>query len=231
MNPLLPIGAAAAALLLLAGRDPVRKFVRRQKKGGLPPLIPFHTQSVKWKVTKDKETGLPKQLRRIKVTESPTWLAAEASRRLGRKIPVDTFALAALIASETGSGHPLAKAAVAHAAITAAKRDGNKSIITKLAPDGFFGSQHGRFASTRQAPTITDIEMAEAVRSGRVDNPSPGADQWDSPSAQNILLARGEDGYTLDADELAQRRLAAGKEPVTLPGIDPNYLRLWRPAA
>jgi hypothetical protein len=149
--------------------------------------------------------------------------------------------LATLMASEagdkTGRSHPLAKAAIAHAAITEARRR-NRTLLEQLAQGGRLGSQQGgRYASTRQPPTKTDIEIAEAILQGKVGNPAPQANQWDSPRAQDQLAAEGRPGYVdrdgnpITAAVVAQNRIASGQEMVTLPGIDPNYLRLWRPIA
>lgn len=228
-------GALAAAFALLSGgkaqaaqvRVAEKKLAavipsRRRTGGGRVPLVKFTLRKVPWRIFKKKQQF------RTQVIEDPRTLAAMASQNIGRDIPLTTFSLASMIASEAGSGEDLAKVAVAHAALTAAKKSVGRLHAMLTAKDGHYGSQQSRYASTRFAPTLRDVEIAEAVLSGKIANPAPGAIQWDSPSAQDKLHAQGEAGYDSDADALALRRKEKGKVPVYLDGVDPRYLRLWK---
>lgn len=221
-------GALVAAFALLSGGKASaaeKKLAvvipsRRRTGGGRVPLVKFTTRRVPWR--KNKRTG--KVEMRTQVIEDPRALAAMAG------LDLTTFSLATMIASEAGSGEDLAKAAVAHAALTAHGKSPERLHAALTAKDGRYGGQQGRYASTRIPPTQRDVEIADAVLKGRIANPAPGAVQWDSPSAQDQLYAQGEAGYDSNADELAARRKKKGKVPVYLPGVDPRYLRLWRVA-
>lgn len=202
---------------------------RKKSGGGGGPVVSFTKRKVLWRT--NKKTG--KKESRTQVVEEPRVLAAMASEKLGREIPLGIFSLATMIASEAGSGADLAKVAVAHAALTYTKKHGKGKTLHQLltSTDGHYGGQQGRYASTKNAPSLRDIEIAEAVAAGKIANPAPGAVQWDSPKAQDQLFAEGESGYSSDADGLARKREAEGKVAVFLPGVDQGYLRLWRAAA
>ncbi len=93
--------------------------------------------------------------------------------------------------------------------------------------DGFFGSQHGRWASTAQDAGDNDaLEIADGVISGSIPDITSGCRQFDSPQAFGIQP--GTDAG--DADTVAQRRIAAGNEEVVLDGVPESYARFWRPA-
>ena len=172
--------------------------------------------------------------------------AEKVSKKLGRKISEGILMLATLMESEAGDQPDLAKVAIAHAAITNAKRTSkNGSDLTaalkklllpswqnhKITSNGHMGSQQGgRYASTRIPPTERDVELAEAIAKGQIQNPAPGAIKWDSPSAQDKLHDEGL--YDSDSDAVADNR--ENKEHLIatyLPGIDHGELRLWRTAA
>lgn len=240
MNPLplvLGAGALAAIAVLFSSKPASAAEVkiaavipsRKKASGGGGPVVAFSKRRVFWR--KNKRTG--KEETRIQVIEEPETLAAMASDKLGRKIPLGVFSLATMIASEAGGGADLAKVAVAHAAITYAKKHGGGKSLHQLlvGRDGHYGGQQGRYASTKSAPTVRDIEIAEAVAAGKILNPAPGAIQWDSPKAQDQLFAEGEPGYSGGADDLARKRESEGKVAVFLPGVDRGYLRLWKTAA
>lgn len=239
------LGAGAIAALLLASskakadeaKKPVAKVEKKlasvipsraKASGGRMPVVKFTERKVFWRT--NKKTG--KKEFRVQIVEQPESLRAAASQKLGREIPLETFSLATMIASEAGRGADLAKAAVAHAALTYKAKFGHGKSMHQILTfkDGLYGGQAGRYASTRNPPTVRDVEVAEAVLAGKIANPAPGAIQWDSPSAQDLLLARGEPGYESNSNELAARRRAGGKVAVYLPGVDRSYLRLWRAA-
>jgi hypothetical protein len=230
MPPLIPVLVGAVILLIAASAGAAESRPKNRKYSGGKALLVFNTQKVEWKKSKKG-----RMLYRTVVTDDVQDLAKEASGKLGHEVPIMAFILAVLMASEAGTEHPLVKVAVAHAAISAAKKKG-KGIPLALAltqliiPDGRFGSQLGRYASTKLSPTKEDIELAEKVVRGDIKNPAPGALQWDSPRTQDALAARGEDGYEKDSGDIAEARTAEGKKPVYLPGIDPYSFRLWKPA-
>lgn len=250
MLPLIALAAGASALALIAtsakaAPAPSSKPALLPPKGGLPlanlpsplanlpppsiarALVAFTLKTVYWtkngKIQRDKNK---KPLTRLEVVESPEALAAQASKVLKRPVSETALVLAALLASEAGSGADIAKIAVAYAALTMAKKE-RVSILTQLIPDGRLGGQLGRYASTRIPPTMRDVAIAEAVLAGRVANPSPGAIQWDSPKTQDALARKGIKGYRKDSRQIAADRQAKGKRAVFLPGVDPQYLRLW----
>lgn len=172
--------------------------------------------------------------RRIQISEPVDLLVAMASSAMKHHISEDAFLLGTLLASEAGSQPDVAKIAIAFAALTQAARLG-VSLRTLLAPKalgGKLGGQLGGYASTARPPTKHDIEIGEGVLSGRYTNPAPGAIQWDSPRAQDILLRKKVPGYGDSADAIAHRRqVVEGKEAVYLAEVSKNELRLWRPAA
>ena len=245
MNPLLLLGGGAllAALLFSAKKakaaprtlDQVETKLasvapsRRKAGSDRNPVVVFTPAKVFWRV--NKKTG--KTETRTQIQETPEALAAQASEKLGRRVPVATFSLAAMIQSEVGDGPDLAKVAVAHAGLTYARTRGHGKTLHQLliGKDGHYGGQQGRYASTSHAPTERAIELAEAVLSEKIANPVPGAIQWDSPNTQNKLRARGEAGYTTNAAQLASVRENEGKRAAFLPGVEPGYLRLWVTAA
>jgi hypothetical protein len=91
--------------------------------------------------------------------------------------------------------------------------------------DGFFGTQHGRYASSAQDASPDAISIADDVMSGNVEDPTGGARQFDSPGAFGIQAGTS----SADADTVAQARIAAGNELVVLPGVPASYARFWRP--
>lgn len=242
------IGAALIGILLVTGSpsataSPVDVVLpsRRRKNSNLP-VLDFPVRIVEKKVKKkSKETGEEKivSIYRQEIAADPQVLARQASEILGREVPLDTFALATLASSEAGtaprSQRILAEAAVIHAAITYARRE-KKTIMELLAPNGRFGEQHGRYASTVQPPTFLSIEIAEAVTKGNLKNPTPGAIKWDSPSGMNAAAKKKIPGYKMPenglspADQLAETRRNIDRLVDIYPrGVDPGYLRMWRP--
>ena len=142
-------------------------------------------------------------------------------------------ALARMMASEIGDAFGkmshVAKAAVAHAALTMAN-ERHVSVAELLMPGGAASAQNtgGRYASTRLAPSIGDLRLASDILSGKVQNPTPGATMWDSPDAQDALVKRNTRGYRYSSEQVAKRRKDAGMEQVVVQGIPVRRLRLWR---
>jgi hypothetical protein len=176
-----------------------------------------------------------------RVLERPSDLWKLAQARLGRSLSQSAFALAVMIASEAGDAPSLAKIAVAWATKNAAKRRG-LPIWTLLVPHGYFASTYyygnrglRYYAAMSRPPTASDVEIAEGVIAGRLSDPTKGADQFDSPGALAAAWQRrlaGDPVYASasNPETVERNRIAAGKVPVYVPGVSPQYLRLWRPA-
>lgn len=141
----------------------------------------------------------------------------------------DVEALARMIASENPRDSVLIQTAIAWTAVNEAKRR-RKSVADLLMPGGIPSGQNtgGRYASTRNPSTPATTAVAYDVLSGRSSDPTGGAIQFDSPKAQRAALARNVSGYSKSPEQVAASRIAEGKELVTLPGVDPDYMRWWR---
>lgn len=145
---------------------------------------------------------------------------------------IDVYALARLGASEAGS--EAEKVAVMWATVNQARA--RKVTISQLLTraskggpsDGFFARQNvgGRFGSTARSPSAKDLEIARKVHAQLIPDPTGGARQWDSPKAQDALLAKGTPGYTKTAADVAAER-SKTNDLVMVPGV-PNT-RFWRP--
>lgn len=159
----------------------------------------------------------------------PFALANEAGTDL------DAYALARMISSEHGRDPNVYKAAIAHVALnyaTHVARSISSLLLRANHPDhtGWFGTQRDidpasarfnksdRYASTALDPYAGDLEIAEAVLSGAVADPTGGAIQFDAPPA----FKTPEDAARIAAD-----RIAEGRIQVYPDGIDPDRLRFW----
>jgi hypothetical protein len=250
LKPMLPIALGAATIigLIIMGSQAQASTVdehvlnsimpSRKRKGAHTPVVSFHEREVPFTLKqKNKKTGHIKnvQVSRLEVTDDISDLTAEASRKIGRPISVDVFVLATLSQSEAGDGPAMARVAIMHAALAKAKKD-KKPLLQLLAPDGKLGGQLGRYAATGKPPTPVDIELAEAVLKGKVPNPTPGAVMWDSPDGMNKLAKQGAPGYRASEDEISPAdKLAQVRKDrdhmvdIYPPGVDPEYLRMWKP--
>ncbi len=157
--------------------------------------------------TFDKSTGM--------IQESPTALADAAG------LDLETYTLARLLSSEEGTAGNLERIAVGAAALNYANQQGTTlfSLLTgatRTKNAGTFGSQPGRFASTRQDPYQGDGELATGLREGTILDVTNGATHWDVPGGE-------------DAAQVAANRLASGLIAYPVEGIDPDDLRFWGP--
>jgi hypothetical protein len=222
IGPLL-IAAGIGIFALTTGSSDAQARVRPQRSGR--GVVKFTERAVFWR--RNPKTGKPEY--RIEIVESPADLAREAGARLGRgrSIPLDTFTLATLIASE--SSKPEEKIAIAHATRNKARGLGIGIYRLLTAKYGnVFGSQHGRYASTRVPPSAMDIQIAEAVQGGQIPDPSRGqAKHWFAPRAQTSLTKKNAAGYGKTAEALSKSWSDKGMKPLDVPGINPNSLRLW----
>jgi hypothetical protein len=163
------------------------------------------------------------------VRVKPQQLADEAGTDL------DTYALARMISSEHGRDDNVTKAAIAHVALNYAARVGRSISGLLLRANnaqhsGFFGTQRDideestrynesdRYASTALDPYEGELQIATAVLSGEVPDPTGGAIQFDAPPAFKSPEA---------AARTAANRLAEGRVQVFPDGIDPDKLRFW----
>jgi hypothetical protein len=134
------------------------------------------------------------------------------------------YALARCIQSEA-TGERIVRRAVAHVVLNYARAHGRTPL--KLLTDsngagaGYFGRQdQGRYAATSRDPDDECLELAVLVVNGYDEDPTGGAQQWDSPNAYKTAGR---------AEEIEDRRLAAGNEKVLLPGVSERVIRFWRP--
>lgn len=217
--PIVIMAVAALALLAVATAGPSTSAPAPKKRSRIrtgpvsSQLLTFH-------------------LDRGTVRETPDQVAAAIERKTGKSLHPNVVALATMIASETGSGPRQAKIGVAWAAKNEAKRRGIP-ILKLLAPKGRFGQQglSGRsYAATARPPNPIDLDVAAKVYTGQISDITAGSIYFDSPAAFKAL--EGTEGYEgKTAEEVAAARRRAGLVAVHLPGVNPNYLRLWRHAA
>lgn len=174
-----------------------------------------------------------KTLYRSQVTQTPSEIRTQIEKKLGRTLSSDAVALATMIASEQGSDPPHVKAAIANAAVNYARykkyTDVEDAITSGSGPERSFGGQLGRYASTNEPPTLEDLNVAEAVLSGRLCDTTGGSIKFDSPFAQLDGIKRKLPGYKKTPEQIAEDRAKAGLEVFYLPGVDPMRLRFWRP--
>jgi len=231
----MPIGIGAGLAILLlggsalaSGTDETPPDRPRRVRGRA--IVTFTQISVPFVTKKGRK------LQRIQINENIDALVTAASKTIGRKISEEAFILATMLASEAENQPDQAKIAIGYAALTQASKLG-VSLRTLLAPKKLgskLGGQLGGYASTARPPTKHDVEIAEGTLSGKYKNPTPGAVQWDSPAAQDKLVAKRAPGYDPDmnADALARHREdVEHKTPVYVADVSPRELRLWRPAA
>jgi hypothetical protein len=145
------------------------------------------------------------------VLERPADLASDAGTDL------DTYSLARMIASENGRDSNLIQTAVAWAAANYAEGEG-MSISDVLILGGHYGDQvRNHYASTRLDPYEGHVAIAEGVLDGTIPDPTGGATNFDAPRGLS------------DPDAVALKRARVGLVQASIPGIDPTYMRFWRP--
>jgi hypothetical protein len=155
------------------------------------------------------------------------WKAAQ--RRLRTKFPFRIYMLARLSASEYGDGSDQVKTAVQHAALNweSSNRWGMR-LEKMLIPDGKFGGQAGRYASTDKDAELRDVQLAAQVLAGKRPDPTEGAIQWDAPRTQKILSKQNPRLYK-PPEQIAKDRKKEGLQEVYLSNEDPALARFWRP--
>jgi hypothetical protein len=238
--PFLALGGAALALYLASrGFEEIRLEASTLEPGDRKrkrPLVTFTREDVFWKTTTDKKTKLPVDLYRVSIAEAPAVLCMAAVRNWKRltgedkKISPNAFVLGTMIASEAADLPPIGKVAIAHTAANMARL--KKMRLTKLlTPDGKFGSQQGRYATTARPPTMETIDIAQNVLEGKVKDVTGGAIQFDSTGTQRAAVKAGWAGYDSSPEDIEKSRSKEGKVVVYLPGVDPEKMRFWRPVS
>jgi hypothetical protein len=170
----------------------------------------------------DKATGV--------VPGSPAELAGVAG------LDVETYSLARMIASEEGRSSNAVKLAIAWTVRNHAASSGRSitSVLTAAREpthSGYYGTQRNidegtagyngsdRYASTANDPYDGDGQIAAAVTSGSIADPTGGAEYFDRPAGEN-------------AEKVAANRAAAGLVLAEVAGVDPDVdgIRFWRAA-
>lgn len=137
----------------------------------------------------------------------------------------DVEALARMLASEDPSQPDFVQVALAWTAVNMANRKG-KTVFQLLEPDGVLGGgQTGKYASTANPATDHFRAIARSVLDGSVEDPTPGAIQFDHPSTQDWLFEHGK--VRLDAAGVAASRTSEGRSVFFLDGVSPDHLRFW----
>jgi hypothetical protein len=147
---------------------------------------------------------------------------------------LEAYALARMISSEEGNADPITKAAIALVAVNYAARV-DRDVASLLlraknpAHTGYFGTQRDidegsanfngsdRYASTALDPYAGDLQIAEGVLDGTIEDFTGGAIQFDRINAFKTPA---------DAARTAQNRIAEGRTQVAVAGADPK-LRFW----
>ena len=210
------------------GRKPAGK-----KTSGKHPIVAFSYAHVPRYVRKGNQMvalvrkGVP--LTRKIVKETPSELVAKASQVLGRKIAIDDFILATIIASEADASYtPYMRAAIGNAVVNHQNAGGHSLFEILKNPDGVFADQlGGNYVATANPPTEEDLLIAEAVRDGRLPDTTGGAVEFDSPRAQRALVNQGIYSADNGPEAVAARRMKGGKVPFYLPNVSPDEIRFW----
>jgi hypothetical protein len=181
-------------------------------------------------------TGASYDLATGVVPYDPNALAAQVGCTL------DQLAMSRMLSSEEGQSDNTTKAACAWCLVNHAGQVGESvSAVLLAAVDpahaGYFGTfknidksspyytvnsagkpnKADRYASTALDSYNGDLQIAIAVLTNQIADFTNGATQFDRPAGEN------------NPDAVAAKRIAAGSESVTVPGVDPG-LRFWRPA-
>jgi hypothetical protein len=165
----------------------------------------------------DKTTGV--------VPGAPQSLADQTTYDL------ETYSLARAISSEEGNSSDAIKLAIGWAIKNHVDAGGGSitAVVTRAnySPHaGFYGTQRNieegtsgyngsdRYCSTANDPYDGDAQIAYAIQTGSLPDPTGGAQYFDRPLGEN-------------AAQVAANRQAAGLSVVDVPGVDSSLLRFW----
>ena len=119
------------------------------------------------------------------VTEVPNVLAQAAG------LDLETYSLARAIASEHGNDPTAICIAVAHVILNSA-RETHRTVVDRIVPTsgkwaGLYARQRadGRYVATMNDPHERHVQIARAVLTGAVADPTGGATHFFSPRAQD----------------------------------------------
>lgn len=168
--------------------------------------------------------------------DTTTGVVPGSPQALADQTPYDleTYALARAIASEEGRSSDFVKLCVGWAIRNRANAGGGSivGLVTraKYSPhSGYFGTQRNieqgtpgyngsdRYCSTANDPYDGDAQIAYAIQTGTLPDPTGGAQYFDRPA--------GDD----NAEQTAANRAASGLELAQVDGL-PDSIRFWRPA-
>lgn len=147
---------------------------------------------------------------------------------------LETYALARAIASEEGRSSDFVKLCTGWAIRNRANAGGGSivALVTRakyIPHSGYFGTQRNieqgtagyngsdRYCSTANDPYDGDAQIALAIQTGALPDPTGGAQYFDRPA--------GDDNPA----QTAANRAAAGLELAQIDGL-PDSIRFWRPA-
>ena len=182
--------------------------------------------------------GFPLNIIGRKITKAPAdaggWVLIPPGALAGQVgVSVDTYSLTRVIGSEYADGNFIEKLGIGWVIVNEARRRGTS--LTKLATKtskfgdkGLYGSQeHGRFASTARDPTDEDLYVARGILAGAFSDPTGGAVNFFSPSAQRQLAVSKPHLY--DPPEVFfSNRKKEGKVPIAIAGVNPDKLVFFR---
>lgn len=150
----------------------------------------------------------------------------------GMQTEPNAYALARVMASEA-TPNELVQTAVGWTVVNYARRHGRTllKLITDVSGDeigdGYFGQQaQGRYVASSRDTTPELRQLAVDILAGDVDDPTGGAEHFDSPRSYGAQAGTDASG----ADRFASNRENEGFEMVTLPGVPATTIRFWRPA-
>ena len=161
------------------------------------------------------------------IAESPQSLANAAG------VGLETYSLARVIASEAAGGDPVwHREAIGWAVINRAKQLGQSifsvlSYRTGVGQTNTYGAQtQRRYAATSRDPKEVDVATAVRLLTGKVPDPTSGAQKFLHVRTQSSLSqSRGDHK---PPEVVFEKWAAEGYYPVVVNGIDPNYLLFFR---
>jgi hypothetical protein len=144
-------------------------------------------------------------------------------------VTIEIESLARTMESEESS--TAARTAIGWATKNAAKKAGKSitDLVTKANDpkvNGKYSRQDvgGKWCATSKSPSRATLSLAADILAGKIPDPTKGATQWDAPKAQAALHAKNPAKFK-SPEEVAQKRLAAGRKLVVIDGV-PNT-RFW----